>query len=473
MEKPVDHLLQEEAILATSTTFSHQKKRALSESEPESSMMTISSQKRQFQEDFALIPILQESCPPRTDFSTQDLFDMVMNLTQELRALRQSHQELETTVQDQREEITVLKNELLLLNSTRREGQVPTAVNNSPAATTLSTEPSSRGTHRVDGHRSHHPLPTSPSSNYSPATATTMRSVNAHHLPSMTSYAQKVRTTPPASRPILSSDPTPLNPSTSTPTDRPPPYTPRRRERVPVNPHTARVRSLLPPLPQTDGTNSAVASGLHVPSPEERIQLLFAPAPTSSNSSSSSSDTPPAPSTTPMVTCVRVREDRFSKECRRAPREAWRLLLREKARTLQPPFSVLEIFPISPTVAEIYLHLDHLPAFQATMRTCIVDPSTYTLQDNDLKRRLAAYRMGYFKDLRLAALQDLSPALQAQLLHEASSTPPTVRTRHRNIQASANHDLAALGVSSPRTPSPSSPTDQPAMALQDPTPDQQ
>jgi hypothetical protein len=75
-----------------------------------------------------------------------------------------------------------------------------------------------------------------------------------------------------------------------------------------------------------------------------------------------------------------------------------------------------------------------------------------------------AYRMGYFKELRLAALQDLSPALQVRLLEEAVATPPTTPTRHRNIQASARHDLATLNAL-PETP----PLD-PAMETSAPSP---
>jgi hypothetical protein len=139
-----------------------------------------------------------------------------------------------------------------------------------------------------------------------------------------------------------------------------------------------------------------------------------------------------------------VREDRFSLACRRAPKEAWRLLLRELARPQQTNWEILDILPISPVEAEIFLPHHQLESFQLAMGKRIVDSSLYQLQERDLKRRLAAYRMGYFKELRLAALQDLSVELQLRLLHEAAATPPSTPTRHRNIQASARHDLAAL-----------------------------
>jgi hypothetical protein len=139
-----------------------------------------------------------------------------------------------------------------------------------------------------------------------------------------------------------------------------------------------------------------------------------------------------------------VKEDLFSLACRRAPKEAWRLLLRELERPQQMNWEVLDILPVSPVEAEIFLPHHQLESFQSALGKRIVDSSHYQLQDRDLKRRLAAYRMGYFKELRLAALQDLSVELQRQLLHEAAATPPTTHTRHRNIQASARHDLAAL-----------------------------
>ena len=100
--------------------------------------------------------------------------------------------------------------------------------------------------------------------------------------------------------------------------------------------------------------------------------------------------------------------------------------------------------------------MEQLPSFQAILGNRIVDPAHYTIQESDLKRRLAVYRMGYFKELRLAALQDL-PALQVRLLRDAALTPSTVRTRHRNILASVKHDLAALGfppIDDPLNPQP-------------------
>jgi hypothetical protein len=223
------------------------------------------------------------------------------------------------------------------------------------------------------------------------------------------------------------------------PTASPPSTTPLQEppRRQPRNALKSKVRSLLPPLPR------AVDESAQDPAltAESRIQLLFDSLPNST--SSMSSDPSPNPQTRPVI-CVRVKEDRFSPACRRAPKEAWRLLLRELARPQQMNWDLFDILPISPVEAEIYLPHHQLESFQSAMGKRMVDHSLFQLQEKDLKRRLAAYRMGYFKELRLAALQDLSPALQVRLLEEAVATPPTTPTRHRNIQASARHDLATL-----------------------------
>jgi hypothetical protein len=145
------------------------------------------------------------------------------------------------------------------------------------------------------------------------------------------------------------------------------------------------------------------------------------------------------------IRCVRVREEGFNRTCRRAPQEAWKVLLRELALPQQLTWNILDILPISPVEAEIFLPESQIASFESVVKQRILDPSSYRLQETDLKRRLSLYRRGFFKELRLAALQGFDRTLQIRLLQEAAVTPPSFRHRHRNIKQTAQHDLATLG----------------------------
>jgi len=318
---------------------------------------------------------------------------------------------------------------------------------------------------------SHPQQPTTvPSSNGSPSMMTKANSSHLPQPPHHETYAQKVCAT--------SSSPPSTNQTKQQQTaDLPHPsmnaewMTQRgRRQRrslpqeqqartPPQNPLKARVRSLLPPLvpsPRSGDEASTMETPSVQPSPEERIKSLLHDEmePLSIRTEAATTPTPVSPPRQQQIpiTCVRVQEPRFNRACRSAPKEAWHLLLREKARPLQLQWSILDILPISPTMAEIYLPLNQISSFQTALGDRFVDPSLYSVQESDFKRRLAAYRMGYFKELRLAALQGLSRPLQVRLLREAALASPTIRTRHRDIKASAKHDLEALGASLHTTP---------------------
>lgn len=419
--------------------------------------------KRPFQESQALIPILLEVNPP-IPISMIDLTEMVMDLTQAVRDQKQLIQDLERSARDQNHELKELQDTAREQRQEISELQeeVRSLKQSAPIATKVSEEAAAErfnhGSRHEDG-RVSHPQATSQSSNGSPIMTTQPPKATEMNSPlpqpHQPTYAQKVRATP--SHHHMQSAPSPPLFAPSPPPDGWTTQARRQRNqqhqvRKPQNPLKAKVRSLLPPLPQGEASEVEAHS---VPSSEERIQRLLLAEENVPTTASSESATPLPASRQPIpITCVRVKEENFNKACRSAPKEAWRLLLREKARPLQLNWSILDILPISPIMAEIYLPLDQLPSFQSTLGSRIVDPSLYTIQESDFKRRLAAYRMGYFKELRLAALQDLCPILQVRLLREAALTPSTVRTRHRDIQASAKHDLAALGapLSTPLAP---------------------
>lgn len=498
------------SIVDDITINNKQKKRSLSKGGEDEESTT--STKKPFQEDLALVPFQQPVHPPPT---MQELLDLVMDLTQDVREQRMEIREL----QDQ---VNFLKSERLKLVQKKNASPVavppmtvPTAT--VPAATLPGGKPSAveepfrSGSLLLVGHNSHEQQ-ISPSSSSCPQQVIFPASMeNSASLPQQPtvvvsveqqqaiSYAQKVRTPPshhqqqppthqinlsptidewtpvvsqnirrgrrtlssqqrfiPAPIPTstetfdnnsssssLNKDPFPQQPirnpvnlsSTTKPSHSS--HKPPQSFGLSRNPHKTKVRSLLPPLPPPLELSATMGV---TQSSEDRIRLLFAEAEPASGTKEST-----VPSQQSVV-CVRVREDRFNTACRSAPKEAWRLLLREKARpqNLYHQWSILDILPISPTAAEIYLPLEQLTSFQTTMAERFVDPSLYTIGEEDIKRRLAAYRMGYFKELRLAALQDLSHDFKIQLLQAAALTPHTLQTRHRDIKASASYDLASL-----------------------------
>lgn len=436
--------------------------------DPEDSDPTNSSlnSKRPFQEYHALIPTIPTT-NPSNPLSMNELTELIMDLVQAVREQKQLIQDMKNSAQDrdqelkelqdaareQRQEISELQEEIILLKKTPPTKQTAAS---ECSEKEVPVERSMRGSPHDHG-RAFHPQPAYQSSNCSPVTMMEKKTEkNSPSLPPhQPTYAQKLRTTSshyqvqpePSHQPTQSHQPAPPLDEWTT-QGRRQRSRQQQQARKPLNPLKEKVRSLLPPLPPlNDEASEAEAHPLQ--SSEDRIQrLLFAEenVPTTSTHAAA---TPTPAQRRPQVpiTCVRVKEEKFNKACRSAPKEAWRLLLREKARPLQLNWSILDILPISPTIAEIYLPMDQLSSFKSTLGSRIVDPSLYSVQETDFKRRLAVYRMGYFKELRLAALQDLCLVLQVRLLREAALTPSTVRTRHRNILASAKHDLATLGAS--------------------------
>lgn len=180
------------------------------------------------------------------------------------------------------------------------------------------------------------------------------------------------------------------------------------------------------------------------PDPMEKISCLF--------QQDAATGVPPdldgvVPLLREEIAVIRVSAPNLNAASKREPKLAWRAILRAfctKANS-STPWRILDILPVSPTVAEVFLPLSQREPLCHLLQNLIVPATTYQLGERDLKRRTAAYRGGYFKELRRAALSDLSPTLQIRLLKELLADPLLQSpSRHRSVALAATHDLEEL-----------------------------
>ena len=147
------------------------------------------------------------------------------------------------------------------------------------------------------------------------------------------------------------------------------------------------------------------------------------------------------------VVVVRLSAPTLNAASKREPKLAWRAILRAYCKQhSETPWRILDILPVSPTTAEVFIPQSQRDQLCVILKDLIVPATTYTIGERDLKRRTAAYRGGYFKALRRAALSDFPPQLQVRLLEELLAAPPLQQlpSRHRNLALAVAHDLQEL-----------------------------
>lgn len=147
------------------------------------------------------------------------------------------------------------------------------------------------------------------------------------------------------------------------------------------------------------------------------------------------------------VVVVRLSAPTLNAASKREPKLAWRAILRAYCKQhSETPWRILDILPVSPTTAEVFIPQSQRDQLCVILKDLIVPITTYTIGERDLKRRTAAYRGGYFKALRRAALSDFPPQLQVRLLEELLAAPPLQQlpSRHRSLALAVAHDLQEL-----------------------------
>ena len=102
---------------------------------------------------------------------------------------------------------------------------------------------------------------------------------------------------------------------------------------------------------------------------------------------------------------------------------------------------VHHVITVSPTIAEVYLPESQVVPFRTAMADYVV--TDVALSAADISHRLAAYRCGYFKHLRMAALEGLPHDAQLELLQRAEDDPDK-GFRHVSIVRSARYDRDCL-----------------------------
>jgi hypothetical protein len=143
------------------------------------------------------------------------------------------------------------------------------------------------------------------------------------------------------------------------------------------------------------------------------------------------------------IKSITITTKELSARARQAPITAWQTLF--KAWTSQPPLSVSLL---NPSTAEFFydgrLHNTLLMNMHPSF-TIITNPPELT--QRDLQRRAKVYLRGYFKALRLSALQALTNDQKQQVLQYAStmtaSRDPTTSSRWKKT---IRYDMAALEV---------------------------
>ena len=83
---------------------------------------------------------------------------------------------------------------------------------------------------------------------------------------------------------------------------------------------------------------------------------------------------------------------------------------------------VHHVITVSPTIAEVYLPESQVVPFRTAMADYVV--ADVALSAADIRHRLAAYRGGYFKHLRMAALEGL-PTMPSWSSFSGQKTIPT------------------------------------------------